>query len=450
MKNNRIKYCALALSVFAFTSCGVYKEYKSDVSVSETAYGEINADTTSNMAAVGWKTMFVDPQLQTLISNALSKNTSVKTAAMRLEQAEIGYKTARLGYLPTLAFSPSVSFDQIYGEYSQYANLGIAASWQLDVFGAGITNTKRKSKANIEYMHDYEQATKCRIISSVAQLYYQLVGLDQKLVIMRNIEAIYNKTYESVQTLFEVGAYESPAIHQTKAQLEELRVSVINIENAIETIEHSICQILNEPYHHISRNSTAAITMPEAVSIGVPADMLRYRPDVRAAERKIELAYYDVLLAKGALYPNITITADGGWMSNPAGWIVSGAASLLQPIFQGGKLRANVKTSKIEQQILMDEFTQTMTDASHEVTSSLRACQYAKAKQPHITEQVKALREAVDATQELMNNGTTSYIEVLTALQSLLQAQISETDNNIEGALAVVKLYAALGGGHNE
>lgn len=442
------KCCLLLCSVLAFTSCGVYKDYQSSVSIPQNAYGDMVPDSVASMAAVDWKTMFPEQELQMLISKALESNVSMKTAAMRIEQAELGYKASRLGYLPTLAFSPSYNISKMGSDpSSNYAKLGLAANWQLDFFGAGVTNSKRKAKANLEYMRDYEQATRCRLISSMAQLYYQLVGLNKKICILREMEVLYTKTYETVETLFEVGAYQSPAVHQTKAQLESLKINIISLEQSRENVESAICKLLNEPYHTVSRTEAMSISMPQQFHIGVPADLLRYRPDIRAAERKIEMAYYDVQLSKVAMYPNITLSADGSWMSNPAKWIVNGLASLTQPIFQGGKLRANYKSNEIEQKIAVEAFSETMIGATHEVTEALSECEAAIKKEPHFASQISALHQAVDATQELMNNGTTSYLEVITALQALLQAEMEQADSSVDGALSLVKLYAALGGG---
>lgn len=445
----RTKYLLLG-SVLLLNSCGLYKEYQSTTSVPGNVYGELTADTTGNIAATSWQEMFTDPQLQQLIATALANNNDVKTAQLNIEKAEINYKTSKLAYLPTVAFSPTGGIAKNGSFDTQYTyTLGMAANWQLDVFGAGITNAKRSARAAAEYARDMKQAVDCRLVSSVAQLYYQLLSLDQQLVIMNDMVILYGKTYDMVQTLFDAGVYNSPAVHQTKAEYESLKVNIIDLMHAIETTEHSLCKLLDEPYHHIARGKLDGITFPASVGVGVPADLMRYRPDVRAAERNIEMAYYNNLQAKGALYPSINLSANGGWMSNPDPkiWFIQGIGSLMQPIFQGGKLRANIEATKIDQQIALNAFRQTVIDASHEITTALCECKHAKDKAPMVHAQVESLKEAVFATQELMNNGTTSYIEVLTALQSLLKAEITETELKAEGAKALITLYAALGGG---
>lgn len=434
-------------------SCGLYQKYESKSSVPEDVFGTQQVDQSSNIAETEWKQMFTDAKLQALIQKALECNTEAKTALLRIQQAEAGYKAARMAFLPTVAFNPTVQHQKM-GSASAETTYSIAgeASWQIDAFGANIINAKRKAKASIMYAQDYEQAVECRLISTVTSLYYNLLAFDRQAEIQRQMIAIYEKVNESVQTLYESGIYTSPAVHQTKAQLEQLKTNLIEINNTITSAEHSLCEVLDEPYHHIDRGVLSNVAMPSKFGTGVPADLLRLRPDVRVAERNIEMAYYDVQLAKGAMYPALSITANGGWQNlgdsyaDPKVWFIKGIGSLVQPIFQGGRLRANLEISRIDQQVAVEEFRKTVIKAGHEVTNALSKCQMAIDKEPHIEAQVAALNEAVDANQELMNHGSTTYLEVLTALQNLLQAQNLQVSNKVSGLLALVELYSALGG----
>lgn len=438
----------LALGSLLMGGCSLYQKYESQSSVQPDVYGLQKVDSTQNIASVGWRQMFTDTMLQTHIQSALEQGTDMKTAMLRIEQAEVNYKASRLGYLPTVAFSPSLSANKTGSAEGTYTGtLGIGAEWQLDVFGAGVTNAKRKAKAQRGYAEDYAQAVECRLISSVASLYYELEALDMHCAIQQRMLALYEQTYESVQTLYEVGQYNSTAVAQTRAHLERLKVQLLETQNAVVQTENALCELMNEPYHHIARGSLTQTQMPACLGTGVPADLLRLRPDVRVAERNIEMAYYDVLLSKGRMYPSIKLTANGGWQfMNPAYWVIEGIGSLVQPIFMGGKLRADLKVSKLSQQIAVEQFRGAVIKAGHEVTTALADCQLSQAKTAHLETQVQALEEAVTATQELMNNGSSNYLEVLTALQEWLQAQSDVVTNRANGMNAVVRLYAALGG----
>lgn len=447
-------FMKVALCSVLFSSCGLYQKYESESSIPDNVYGVASVDSTCNIAETEWQQMFTDAKLQNLISNALTNNTEAKTALLRIQQAEVGYKTSRLAYLPTVAFSPNVQMQKLGSISSNTTySLPVQLDWQLDVFGARTTNSRRKAKASLDYAQDYDQAVKCRLVSSIATLYFELLALDRQKEIQQEMIALYEKTYDSVQTLYETGMYMSTAVNQTKAQLEQLKVDLIDLDNAILSAEHAMCEVLDEPYHHIDRGVMAEVVMPSRVGTGVPADLLRLRPDVRVAERKIEMAYYDVLLDKGAMYPALSITAAGGWqrlaldgIGDPKVWFIQGIGSLVQPLFMGGRLRANLKISKLEQQIAVEEFRQTVIKAGHEVTNALSKCQMAKDKEPHIDAQIAALGDAVMANQELMDHGTATYLEVLTSLQDLLQAKNAEVSNKASGMQALVELYAALGG----
>lgn len=448
------KVLILVLGALVMSSCGLYRKYESRNGVPEDVYGTVQRDTTANIAETGWRQMFTDARLQDLIDTALACNTDAKTALMRIEQAEVRYSTSRLAYLPTVAFSPTatVSHTEGMGRGTAYSLAG-NVSWQLDVFGARITNSRRKAKASLQYARDYEQAVQCRLISSVASLYCDLLRLDRQAEIQEEMISLYMKTYESVQTLFEAGLYKSPAVKQTEAQLEQLKVDLIDIRHAILMTEHTMCELLDQPYHPIVRGRLEQLVMPAQVGTGIPADLLRLRPDVRVAERNIEMAYYDVLLSKGAMYPSITLTANGGWqklmttaLSDPKVWFIQGIGSLAQPIFMGGRLRADLKVSRINQRIAVEEFRKTVIKAGHEVTTALSKCQKAMDREPHIMVQLEAQQETVMANHELMENGTSTYLEVLTSLQDLLKVENAQLQNRVAGMQALIELYSALGG----
>lgn len=443
----------LFVGTMMLSSCGLYRKYNSTSTIPSDVYGNVTMNTSGNIADTGWQEMFSDHQLQLLIQTALANNTEAKTAQKRIEQAEIGYRTAHLAFLPTLAFNPTAQTAKTGSESNYAFSLGVQASWELDIFGARILNARRKAKVGKLYAQDYEQAVHCRLIASVASLYYELLALDKQDIILQKMQVIYEQTYESAKTLFEVGIYNSPAVKQTQAKLEHIKIERIELQNAIRVAEHTLCELLDEPYHTIARGDLDATTMPSQIATGIPSDLLRLRPDVRVAERNIEMAFYDVQINKGALYPALNLTANGGWkrladesMGNPKVWFIEGIGSLVQPIFMGGRLRANLKISKIEQQIAAEDFRKTVIKAGHEVTNALSKCQKSIDKEPHIQTQVAALDETVQANQELMNHGTSSYLEVLTSLEDLLTAQNALVKNKAEGLLGLVELYSALGG----
>lgn len=432
-------------AVMLFTSsCSLWKPYKSTSTAPSDLYSGFESDSTSNYGQLGWRNIFTDPNLQALIDTALVRNSDVRSQQLSIEKAETSYKVSKLAYLPTLYFSPTGQLSNISGDQYNYANIVANASWQIDLFGS-ITNKKRQAKASLALEQDYKQSIECRLISSLATYYYNLVMLDEQKRVEEESAKLWEENLTTMRALYDAGYYRSPAINQSEAQLSGIRIDLLTIDEQIDAAQTAICTLLGKPTQHVNRGTIDQFQMPEVVGVGVPAQLLVNRPDVRAAERKIEIAYYDYNISRAALFPNITISANGGW-TTPLGWVINGIASLSQPIFAGGKLRGNVKIAKASKEQAVIAFEQTVIEAGGEVADALKGCKTSAEKAPLYKDQVRAYQDAYDANRELMNTGTSTYLEVLTAQQSLLSAQLAEISNKQAGIKSLITLYAALGG----
>lgn len=428
-------------------SCSLYKSYKNDETIRPDLYSEAaQLSSGENLVNVGWQSLFTDAELQTLITKALENNSDLQTAMLTLEEAEIMHKTSKLAYLPSIMFSPSGKLSKL-GSYDMAKgyDLGVDVSWTLDIIGGNITNARRQARANKAYAEDLRQAVECRLIATLVEDYYALMALDRKVDIHRQTIQIWSDNLEMLRALYESGYYKSPAVHQATASLAGIKSQMLELEDQRHNLEVEICKILGEPAYDIKRGSLSTFKMPEQIGIGVPADLLRNRPDVRAAERTMEMQFYNMLQKKGAFYPSITINGRGAWM-DPKTWFIQGVGSLVQPIFMQGKLRADLKIAKIGQQKALVAFRQKVIDAGAEVHNALHDCYLRKEKAPLIDEQVTELNEAFLATRELMTNGTSTYLEVITAQDNLLNAQVAQVQNTYLSAVALVRLYTALGG----
>jgi outer membrane protein TolC len=188
-------------------------------------------------------------------------------------------------------------------------------------------------------------------------------------------------------------------------------------------------------------------------SVGVPAQLLANRPDVRGAELNLAMAHYTTNLARSAFYPTIKLGGTFGWQSsgaslaNPGEFLLSLVGSLVQPIFNAGVNRAQLKIAKSQQEQAKLAFVQTLLDAGGEVNDALMQFQTARNKTDVRKRQIEALESAVESTQLLMRHGDATYLEVLTAQQNLLSAQLKQIADRFEGIQGIVNLYQALGGG---
>jgi len=429
--------------------CNLYKKYESSVTVQENIMGEVvNPQDTTSIGDMGWRDVFKDPLLQRLIETAWANNTNVRTAQLTIEQAQNEVMSAKWGYAPTLALGPSASYNYQGGAGGSYAvQVPVRASWQLGIFGQNRSKV-RSAKARLAYDEDYRQAVQVELAANVATLYYNLVMLDRQLEISEATEKLYQESYNTTQALFQAGLYNSPAVHEMQASLEALRADIVGLRYGIATTEASLCLLLAEPPHHIERSAFGAFEMPEQLHVGLPIRLLAARPDVRMAERNMEIAYYGTQQARQSFYPSLSLDGLFGVAGTFSAVNIIGQAvgSLTQPILQGGQLRAQLRNAKAEQEKARLQFVQTLYDAGSEVYKYKQAIETAEEKSSHIDIRVNALQEAFAATSELMNNGSTTYLEVLTAQESLLSAQLTQVANQYEMVRALISLYTALGG----
>ena len=437
----------LLVGMLLFSSCSLYQKYESSATVQNNVMGDIvNSNDTVSIGDLDWQTIFKDPQLQQLINTALDNNTDMRTAQLSIEQAQNEVKAARWGYAPTLAFAPQATYTYQGRAHSFNLSLPVTASWQLGIFGQTKTQI-RKAKTQVAYNEDYKQAVQVNLAANVASLYYSLTMLDRQLEIAEQTEGLWEESLNSTRALYDAGIYTSPAVYQMEASLEEVRTEIVDLRNSILTTEASLCKLIAEPPHHIERAAFNAFQMPEEIHVGLPIRLLEARPDVRLAERNMEFAYYGTQQAKQAFFPSLTIDGLFGLGSiSPAAVLGQAVASLTQPIFAGGKLNAQLKNAKADQEKAQIEFVQILLDAGNEAYRYLHTCQTAEEMAGHIDARVQALQEAYSATTELMNNGSTTYLEVLTAQESLLSAQLSQVQNQYEIIQSLINLYTSLGG----
>ena len=438
----------ICVGLLLLPGCNLYKKYESNVTVQENIMGEVvNPQDTTSIGDMGWRDVFKDPLLQRLIETALANNTNVRTAQLTIEQAQNEVMSAKWGYAPTLALGPNASYNYQGGAGSYAVQVPVRASWQLGIFGQNRSKV-RSAKARLAYDEDYRQAVQVELAANVAALYYNLVMLDRQLEISEATEKLYQESYNTTQALFQAGLYNSPAVHEMQASLEALRADIVSLRYGIATTEASLCLLLAEPPHRIERSAFGAFEMPEQLHVGLPIRLLAARPDVRMAERNMEIAYYGTQQARQSFYPSLSLDGLFGVAGTFSAVNIIGQAvgSLTQPILQGGQLRAQLRNAKAEQEKARLQFVQTLYDAGSEVYKYKRAIETAEEKSGHIGIRVNALQEAFAATTELMNNGSTTYLEVLTAQESLLSAQLTQVENQYEMVRALISLYTALGG----
>ena len=467
------KNIILIFATLTLMGCGVYNKYEQKTPAPTDAFGssqDINGATgNTSIAQMSWREFFTDPLLQQLIEQVLANNTDLNSARIAVEKSEAALKAAKLAYLPSLAFAPQgtlSSFDG--GAVTKTYNLPLQLSMDIDVFGS-ITNKKRAAKAVLLQAQMQQEAVRANLISTTAQQYFLLQVLDRQLEILNMTDSLWNKSLETEKTLWENGKAYSTAVNQMEASYLSVKQQIVDTRRYIRTVENAICQLLAVTPQHINREKWGSSILHHAeaqgdddqrmfdtkyLHIGVPAMMLENRPDIRMANHAMEEAFYNTAAARSAFYPSITLSGSAGWTNSAGGLIVdpgklllSAIGSLTQPIFARGQLIANKKIAQLTEEDLQKKYVHTVINAGNQVNEAMADCQAACEKHQYYSRQVEVLREAYNGTHELMDNGKASYLEVLTAQESLLDAQLGQAMNMYDAAEAVIALYIALGGG---
>ncbi len=457
---NKIKLCATgALVAVALSSCHIYKKYELPVNESAIAadFGkavEAQADTTS-LPYLGWEQVFRDPKLQSLIRLALANNKDLKNAKLNVDIAHAQLKGAKLSYFPSLAFTPNGGSASYGGSHMNWSyTLPLAAQWEIDVF-AKILNRKRGAQANYEMSQDYEQAVRSQIVCGVANVYYSLVMLNQQLDLTKRTSEIWKEQVESMELLKEAGRTNEAAVVQSRANYYNIMSSIPTLETSLTTLHNTLSLLLNTYPQTWDVTSELDFTIPDNLVNGIPVSYLAVRPDVRAAERSLAAAYYSTNSARAAFYPSLVISAQGGFtnllgslIKNPGEWFIQLAGQLTAPIFSRGQNIATLEAAKAQQKQALNTFEYAVLSASADVSDALVTYNKNVDKNKYLQLQVDELEKSVEYTNELfMYNQSTTYLEVLTARSSLLNAQLACIANWHDRAAALISLYQAVGGG---
>lgn len=458
MTNKSLYLAAVALSISMLSSCGLYKKFEVPQDESELVAeyakakeAEVDSTTLGNLR---WQEVFTDPVLVDLINKALENNVNMQNAKLNVDIAQAQLKGAKLGYFPSVALAPNGAFASYAGsDFIGTYQIPLAVSWEIDIFGK-LLNNKRSAQATLEQTKAYNQAVRSQIIGGVANCYYAIATLQRQIELSNETAKLWAESIEVMKNLKLDGRMNEAAVVQSTANYYSLLASITDLEVALDETYNSMSLLLNVAPQKWSVSSQAKLEMPNVVRAGVPMVELAARPDVRAAELEVAKAYYATNLARAAFYPGLTISANGGFTNalgsvimNPGDWFIQLAGSLTAPIFSRGKNIATLEASKAQQKQAMNNFEYTLLSASAEVSDAMTLCQKSDEKVKLLDKQIENLEKSVEYTQELLTLGTSTYLEVLTAQQSLLGAQMSQLSCEHTKTQAVINLYQSLGGG---
>jgi multidrug efflux system outer membrane protein len=467
----------ILLAAVLVSSCGIYTNYKRPddrLPDTDSLYRDAQTGDTSSIADLSWRELFTDPYLVKWIEKGLESNTDLQTARLRTEEAKASMQAAKLSFLPSLSGTAQGQLSSYDGaKPTKTYSLGGSAEWEVDIFGS-LRNSAKQSIESYEGQKAYEQAVQTQLIATIATNYYSLLTLDKQLVITQATVESWKENVKAMEALKKAGQYNEAAVEQARANLLEVQSQEVSLKKQIYQLENSFSTLLGMPAQSIERGDLLELDLESGImalsggsasfdssdststiQIGIPAQLLSRRPDVRQSEHELAQAFYATNEARSAFYPQVTLSGSAGWtnsggavIENPGKWLLTAVGNLVQPIFNRGQNVANLKIAKAQQEEALLAFSQKLLDAGAEVNDALTDWQASQATLELDSQRVASLERTVDVTEKLMkNSSTTTYLEVLTAQQSLLSAQLTEVEDKYSEISAVIDLYHALGGG---
>ena len=458
------KIMIFAASTLLMGSCGLYNKYdRPDVNTTGLVRDAFNdADTlavqdTASFGNLPWREVFTDPQLQALIQQGLEKNTNLLNAALNVQMYEAMLKAAKLAFLPAVNIGSTTPMGQISTTHTDPSvttksySLPISASWTVDLFG-NVLSQKRSTQMKLLGMKDNQMAIRASLISGIANSYYTLLMLDEQLRIVTEMAGMSKETWEMMQKQFELGRTKSTNVQSAQAAYLNTQTQINDFKRQIRATENALSLLIGDAGHQISRSTLGSQVLPSQFATGVGVALLQNRPDVHQAEMNLAACFHDIQTARSKFYPSITIGASATFSNangamNPGKWITSLFGSLTQPIFNRGALTANLKVSKLQYEQAFNNWQNAILKAGNEVSNALVNYNGYDDNSKIEAERIEVLTKNVEDTKALYQSSGSSYLEVLTAQQQLLSAQLSKATDDFNKMQSVVSLYTALGGG---
>jgi NodT family efflux transporter outer membrane factor (OMF) lipoprotein len=439
------KIIIVAAAILTLGSCSMYREYeRPKLHYLDSLYRRLpDLQDSSSIAELSWREFFADTTLQEWIRLGISFNTDLSIARFKVDQAQATLHAARRAFFPSASLSAEAG---INGE-SMSNSLTPSFSWEADIFGK-MTNAKRSAVAAVEQSVAYKQAVQTQLIATIAETYYTLLMLDAQLAVSQRTQKTWEENIRTLEALKMAGKTNEAAVLQAKANMLDVQNSIYVLHKKIFETENAFSSLIGIVPIIIDRGTLEGQEFIEHLSGGLPAEILGNRPDVRQAELQLKQAFYATNQARASFYP--TVKLDGFLRFDPSGFITDLGASLLQPLYARGLNNAQLRRAEAQQKIALYEFRQKLLDAGIEVNNALVALKTAQSMVKIDKKQIVHLQAAVWNTQLLMKHGNTNYLEVLTAQQKLLQAELSEISDRYEEIRSVINLYHALGGGYKK
>lgn len=430
-------------------------------------YRSAGTTDSSTLAKLPYKSLFADTILQGLITEGLQQNLDLKLAMQRMTEARENLQQSKAALLPDLTAGATVTRSKLSAASQNLPpqfldsfplsttsyQASLSTSWEADIWGK-LRSSKRSYLASFLQSDAARRVIQTQLIADIANNYYQLLAYDEQLRITEQTVRYRHDDVSTMKALKDAGQATGAAVVQSEANRASAELLVPDIKRNIRETENTLSLLLGRVPGEIKRGSITEQVPYQNLQTGVSSQLMRNRPDVQEAEFAFRAAFENVNVAKAYFYPQLTITAQGGYnnlsikdfFANSIFYNIVGG--LTQPIFNKRQNKTRLHVARAQQQEAFYAYQKTLLTAGAEVSNSLYSYQTAIEKQGTRRDQITSLTKAVDFTRELLRySSATNYTDVLTSEQSLLSAQLDSVNDRLQQLQAIVNLYKALGGG---
>lgn len=463
-RNHSITLASLIVLMMGVQACKVTEEYRRPDVAGVVAYaGDSLVQDSAGIAMLPWREIFQDSLLARLVEEGLSRNFDMRAALRRIDIAAAYYERGKAGLMPVANLNAAINHQQ-FSNNSQFGRLfsgGLTQyeltgniSWEPDLWGR-IRAARRGAEAEFLQTGAAQKAVQTRLVASIAGMYYQLQALDRQLDVTRATIDNRASGLETTRGLKTAGLVTEVAVLQTEAQVLAAQAVEENLLRNRTLLEHSLSLLLGRSAGPVERSSAPlqiAGNFPPAT--GVPADLLRNRPDVIAAEYQLVSAFEMTNVAKTNFYPRLTLGATTGIQSIEPDKLFSlnslfanVMGGLTQPLLDGRANKTQLEVSRQQQELAVIDFHKALVTAGVEVSDALAELASAGRLIALKAREVELYRQAVSYSEELLESGLSNYLEVLNARQNVLSAELELVNARLQREQAFIELYRALGGG---
>lgn len=455
MKAHKTFPLAASVLALALAGCSLTTPVKTPGDLSTPAWRDEVATTDAAIDPEWWRAFGRD-ELTGLIAAALAENTDMQQALARIEQARARLRIAGASLYPAVGAGGSIGRDwsEPFGDDSSgrsSARGSLSVSYEIDLWGANVAS---RDSARLRALgSEYDRAALALVIASdVAQIYAEVLSLNDRLEITRNRLANVREILDLVEIRFREGAVSGLELAQQRGELASLEATIANLERQRTAAVNELAVLTGRAPQEFPApaGSLNDLALPAPV-IHPPALLLTRRPDLASAEAALRAAHADIAVARAAFFPSLTIGGDLSVAANPISAAATTAAgivgSLSAPIFEGGRLSGNLALSKAARDELVARYRGAVLQSFREAEDAMAGLRSAEARNLAYEEATKQAQIAYDISRERFEVGSIDFLTLLDAQRSLLQAQENLIVARQDRLAAIIQLYKAMGGG---